>query len=967
MSTSLYSKTPTVTVLDNRGLTVRDITYHRHPYSPDVISERITRHQYDTRGFLAQSSDPRLHDVGLANFIYRTDLTGSVLRSQGVDNGITMALNDAAGRPFLAVSNISTAGDGTEDRSQAVTRTWQYEDSTMPGRPVSITEQATGEASRIIERFTYAGNTAAERALNLAGKCVSHYDTAGLTQTDSIALSGVPLSVTRRLLKDADNPYGSADWQGKEASVWNDLLDAETYTTLSTADSSGVMLTTTDAKGNLQRVAYDVAGLLSGSWLTMKGGKEQVIVQSLTYSAAGQKLREVHGNGVVTTYTYEVKTQRLTGIKTERPAGHASGARLLQDLRYEYDPVGNILKISNDAEETRFWRNQKVVPENAYVYDSLYQLVSATGREMANAGQQGSSSPTTTVPLPTDSSAFTGYTRTYSYDNAGNLTQIRHSAPATNNSYTTKITVSDKSNRGVLSTLTENPSDVDALFTTSGQQSQLQPGQSIVWTPRGELLMVTPVVRDGGTDDRESYLYDAGSQRILKVSVQKTDNITQVQRVAYLPGLELRTTKVGDTLTESLQVITVGEAGRAQVRMLHWESRRPEDISNDQVRYSYDNLTGSSQLELDGDGNVISLEEYYPYGGTAVWAARRAVEVEYKTVRFSGKERDATGLYYYGYRYYQPWTGRWLSSDPAGTVDGLNLFRMVRNNPVSLLDPDGLAPSTKINHVTLEKEGIEAGKIIGGKIVKLNKNTTEVLIKKIKNKNNNMIRNFKLSKLPIHNEDIVSTAFDFAIEGNKKKFSGAYRSANLGQDELMSTQTVFSIFSGMGQELPSGSAEHKILAMETFRQLSLTRLPTELSGYNYRDEMVEEMQHPTSPLTLTYSSNGKNHGRQDLLRRTVVIDALKSELAAANTDNPISAILEANIAAAKHTLNNFTAPAAAENMQFQRALTPSRIKEFTDLREAIKQLDAPGSSYRRGNQLWKKDRAKRGFSPFRKL
>ncbi len=693
MSTSLFNKTPSVAVLDNRGLIVRDIAYYRHPDAPDVTNERITRHQYDARGFLTQSADPRLHDAGLANFSYLTDLTGNVLRSQGVDNGITVALNDAAGRPFMAVSNISTADDGTEDGSEAVTRSWQYEDATLPGRPLSITEQVTGEAARITERFIYAGNSVEEKALNLAGACVSHYDTAGLTQTDSVALTGSPLSVTRRLLKDADNPDTAADWQGTGASVWNDLLDAETYTTLSTADATGGMLTTTDAKGNLQRVAYDVAGLLSGSWLTLKGGKEQTVVKSLTYSAAGQKLREEHGNGVVTTYTYEAETQRLTGIKTERPAGHASGAKVLQDLRYEYDPVGNVLKISNDAEETRFWRNQKVVPENAYVYDSLYQLVSATGREMANAGQQGSSSPTATVPLPTDSSAFTNYTRNYTYDEAGNLTQIRHSAPATNNSYTTNITISDRSNRGVLSTLTDNPAEVDALFTAGGQQTQLQPGQSLAWTARNELLKVTPVVRDGGTDDRESYRYDAGSQRVLKVSGQKTGNSTQTQRALYLPWLELLTMASGNTETESLQVITVGEAGRAQVRVLHWESGIPEDISNDQIRYSYDNLTSSSQLELDGDGNIISMEEYYPYGGTALWTARSAVEANYKTVRYSGKERDATGLYYYGYRYYQPWVGRWLSTDPAGTVDGLNLFRMVQNNPVTC--DDGAGESTQ--------------------------------------------------------------------------------------------------------------------------------------------------------------------------------------------------------------------------------------------------------------------------------
>lgn len=695
MNNALFNNTPSVTVLDNRGLIVRDIAYHRHPGSQDVTSERIIRHQYDARGFLTQSADPRLHDAGLANFSYLTDLAGSVLRTQGVDNGITVALNDAAGRPFIAFSNISTADDGNGDRSQAMTRTWQYEDEALPGRPVSITEQVSGEDARITERFVWAGNSDVEKALNLAGACISHYDTAGLTQTDSVALTGVPLSVTRRLLKDADNPDVAADWQDADASAWDGLLAAESFTTLTTADATGAVLTTTDAKGNLQRLVYDVAGLLSGSWLTLNGGTEQIIVSSLTYSAAGQKLREVHGNGVVTTYTYEARTQRLTGIKTERPAGHASGAKVLQDLRYQYDPVGNVLKITNDAEETRFWRNQKVVPENTYVYDSLYQLVSATGREMANTGQQGSSLPSATVPLPNDSSAYTSYTRTYTCDEAGNLTQIRHSAPATNNSYTTNITISDRSNRGVLSTLTENPSDVDALFTAGGQQKQLLRGQSLVWTPRSELLKVTPVVREGDTSDSESYRYDTGSQRVLKVSEQKTGSSTQMQRVLYLPGLELSSTTSGDTETESLQVIAVGEAGRAQVRVLHWESGRPAEITGDQMRYSYDNLTGSSQLELDGDGNIISMEEYYPYGGTALWTARSAVEAEYKNVRYSGKERDATGLYYYGYRYYQPWVGRWLSADPAGTVDGLNLFRMVRNNPITLEDEDGLAPGNR--------------------------------------------------------------------------------------------------------------------------------------------------------------------------------------------------------------------------------------------------------------------------------
>ncbi|ORL57472.1 hypothetical protein B7H17_26595 [Pseudomonas putida] len=176
---------------------------------------------------------------------------------------------------------------------------------------------------------------------------------------------------------------------------------------------------------------------------------------------------------------------------------------------------------------------------------------------------------------------------------------------------------------------------------------------------------------------------------MLKASTQRTARSTQAQRVTYLPGLELRTHTNGNTLTQDLQVMTVGQAGRAQVRVLHWAAGKPDDLLNDQLRYSYDNLLGSSALEVDGAGNLISQEEYYPFGGTAVWAARNEVEASYKTVRYSGKERDATGLYYYGYRYYQPWAGRWLSADPAGTVDGLNLFWMVGNNPTSAIDRDG--------------------------------------------------------------------------------------------------------------------------------------------------------------------------------------------------------------------------------------------------------------------------------------
>ncbi len=667
---TLHKKTPSVTVLSNRGQVVRDIVYHRHPDTPEKTDERITCHQFDKRGFLEKSVDPRMQASGLSNFRYVTSLSGQVLRTESADAGISLTLNDAAGRLMISISQICT-DKGQDNCSKAVTQTFRYEGADSAGRLLSITEQTAGQKTQVTERFVYAGNSEAEKAKNLAGICTHHYDPAGLMQTDSIALTGVPLSVTRQLLKDADNPDIAVNWPESNP---ESLLSVEKYITQTTADATGAVLNTTDAAGHQQKVTYDIAGLLNTSRVTVKGGAEKIIIKSVTYSAAGQKLREEHGNGVVTTYTYEAQTQRLIAVKTEYPVRK----KIFQDLRYEYDPVGNVLCVTNDAEETRFWHNQKVVPENRYTYDTLYQLVSATGREMANAGQQSGSLPDIS---PFDKASYTNYTRNYVYDRAGNMTQIRHSAPATNNNYTTDITVSQRSNRAVLKTLADTPEKAEALFTPGGQQTQLQPGQALSWTARGELKQVTPVVRNGAAGDRESYRYDAGSQRILKTAVQKTGNSTQTQRVVYLPGLELRSGK------ENYQVICAGVAGRAQVRLLHWP-----DGKKDHQRFSYGNLIGSSGLETDGDGKLLSQEEYYPFGGTAVLVADADSGIDYKTHRYSGKERDATGLYYYGYRYYQPWAGRWLSSDPAGTVDGLNLFRMVRNNPVTLRDDDGRKP-----------------------------------------------------------------------------------------------------------------------------------------------------------------------------------------------------------------------------------------------------------------------------------
>jgi len=58
---------------------------------------------------------------------------------------------------------------------------------------------------------------------------------------------------------------------------------------------------------------------------------------------------------------------------------------------------------------------------------------------------------------------------------------------------------------------------------------------------------------------------------------------------------------------------------------------------------------------------------------------------------FSTKRYDAgTGLSYYGYRFYNPSIGKWLTRDPIGEAGGINLYGFVLNDPVNAVDPLGL-------------------------------------------------------------------------------------------------------------------------------------------------------------------------------------------------------------------------------------------------------------------------------------
>jgi RHS repeat-associated protein len=123
-------------------------------------------------------------------------------------------------------------------------------------------------------------------------------------------------------------------------------------------------------------------------------------------------------------------------------------------------------------------------------------------------------------------------------------------------------------------------------------------------------------------------------------------------------------------------------------------------------RFQFDNHLGSVCIEMDEAAVPISYEEYYPYGGTAYMATGTLVASSAKRYRYCGKERDEeTGLYYYGARFYVPWLGRWANCDPAGLVDGPNLYAYCCCSPSTLVDVHGT--NADIAETPAEAEGGE--------------------------------------------------------------------------------------------------------------------------------------------------------------------------------------------------------------------------------------------------------------------
>lgn len=661
-----HRDTTTTLFLDARGLEVGTLV------RGGGAGDRRTEIHLDAEGQPLEVVDPR----GLVAFSYRRDMQGRVAFSHSRDAGDAWTLHDAEDR-------VAVLWDA---RGFEVTHTYDALD-----RATSIHVHGNGLDHRVEERV-YGEDLAdrnAARARNLLGRAAVIRDQAGVVTFDRTSPDGQVLRATRQLRRDEGEP----DWAGPVAL-------GESFATEAGFDALGRVVLAVFPDGSRQTTRYRRDGALARVGVTVPGGVlvDEAIVTDADHDARGQRRRLSLGNGVEVAYDYDPETFRLTQQRATR------GGRTYQDVRYTWDPFGNLVRLHDRAQDpgrAAILANATTSARRDFVYDAHYRLVQASGRVHQALlerdyipGSSGTIKGTRHLSLA-NSVAVESYTRFYAYDASNNLRAIRNAGES--RSWTMSMWISPNSNRS-LPALDPNGLailDPEARFDAAGQLLRLDHLRSIEWSWRGTLNRAAVIERADGDADAESYTYDAESQRVRKVSrrVMHGGNVEVIEKV-YLGACERKRIRLGETVIVERWTQHVSDGAGRIALVHHWTrddaARETNDVARPRVYYQLTTHQGSSAIELDSAGEIVTYEEYFPYGGTAFVAGDAAV-VGLKEYRYSGKERDdATSLYYYGFRYYAPWIGRWMSPDPIGPQDDLNLYQFVLGDPVSNVDADGL-------------------------------------------------------------------------------------------------------------------------------------------------------------------------------------------------------------------------------------------------------------------------------------
>lgn len=752
---------------------------------------KIWTRTYDNRGKVLTDSDPLNHVT-----TYTYDKTG-----------LLKVVMDALSNPIQY---------GYDNRRNVITITDPFGAITKYAfNAGSQRTKVTDPENKIVETTEYDLDGRASKKIDGNGNTTSYVYGDEASGLDGLLVKIVYPTFTQELKYNNRN----------RVSQTIAILDATTrYTTTTTYDAKGNVLTNTDAENKTTTNTYDALGRLKTVTDPATG------VTEYTYDQRDNLLSLKDPKGQTHRFTYDRLNRKLTET---RP--------LTQTITYTYTPTGQLATLTDPKGQVK-----------KYSYDDAGRAIGET--HYLTASDTASNNPTRTISYSyNDINRPSGYTDgavstgTIAYEPRGLRKigeSVNHGAFSLSYSYDYYTNGRKKSFTG--------PDGVTVYYTYDANNQlatvQLPTGNitvnSYTWiapskitlpggTTRTQsydpLLRLTQIdVKDSGQSEVLNYQYGYDKVDNIKTKVTEHGNyaynyddlyrLTQAQNPSPLPAETYTYDQAGNRLTDAKTAGNLTYNANNQLTGLdgisfdydaNGNTIKKTDVNNPaqtrnyvydtndrliEVRdqnnvliatYSYDprnrriakEISGTKTYffyanegliaETNSTGTVIKTYGYNPdsnWGtdpiylkegtniyyfqndhmgtpqqlvtqeGAMAWRAKAEAfgvstidpsSTIVNNLRFAGQYYDAESELHYNWnRYYDPKTGRYISSDPIGLAGGLNTYGYVAANPLRFIDPAGLSicPEFLANQCffvadgELEKKAISTSDIWSGEI-----------------------------------------------------------------------------------------------------------------------------------------------------------------------------------------------------------------------------------------------------------
>ncbi|EMO21338.1 virulence plasmid 65kDa B protein [Leptospira santarosai str. HAI134] len=402
---------------------------------------------------------------------------------------------------------------------------------------------------------------------------------------------------------------------------------------------------------------YGSAGYISGISVQVNtngilpGYCNKDIVENISYNEFGQTATVTLGNGIATSYSYDVKG-RMVRLNS---SGDVNGnTKVLQDAVYSFNPNNNITNISNTTTDFN--------TQYGYGYDGIGRLTNANGSYLGIA----------------EGNLSRRFQQSFDYAKNGNLTSKRIHDPANGSvqdewsyQYTNHQVTNIDSSRTGADTLTLQ---YDANGNLTRQRDNVKDLTKRIQVDSQDRITQ---IQDGNNAILGSYWYDESGFRIRRSALEEKNNVFANVEILYpskFYGLEFIEsenviTSVNNVYLNGVRIAAMNEAGAL-------------------AYYLTDQVDSVSHV-LDDEGNTLSQIQYQPYGETFVQRGDLNFSPKYNSQEL---DRES-GFYFYNARYYDPGIARFTSADTIidGEFDtqGWNRFSYVKGNPIGAKDPTG--------------------------------------------------------------------------------------------------------------------------------------------------------------------------------------------------------------------------------------------------------------------------------------